>query len=109
MCFEEVCALRVSARIRNANVGVIAVLQMVAVVAGGHRAQILFWEFLIVRLSWHLGVCWMWRMAMCLGSGRSRQGLDVVFGPRTANWICEAAFDSGISTVINECLVLHVR
>ena len=48
-------------------------------------------------------------MVLCLGPRRSRQRSEVLFGPQAANEINMAAFDGGISTVINERLVLHVR
>lgn len=68
---------------------------MVAVVVLSRSAPILFWDFLMVGLPWHLGVRWTWRMVLCLDPGRSNQRLNVVFGLRTANETNEAAFDEG--------------
>jgi hypothetical protein len=78
------------------------VLRVSAVVGGGRIAPILFCRFSIMGLPWHLGVRRIRRMVLCLDPGRSRQRLDVLFGPRTANGTNEAAFDDGISTEANE-------
>ena len=48
-------------------------------------------------------------MFLCLGSGRPRQGLNVVLGPRTANRVTSTTPDDGISTEANERFVLHDR
>ena len=86
-----------------------AILQIVAVVGGGHAAQILFWGFLIVGLHWPTGVCWMRSIVLWLGPERSREGLDGVFGPRTANWMNMIAVDNGISTASCERFLVHIQ
>ena len=48
-------------------------------------------------------------MFLCLGSGRPRQGLNVVLGPRSANRVTSTTPDDGISTEANERFVLHDR
>ena len=63
--------------------------------------------FSIVGLPWHRGLCWMLRMVLGLGSGRSRQGLNVVLGPRSANRVTSTTPGDGISTEANERFVLH--
>ena len=102
------CDLGVSARIRDEAAGVMAVLRIVAVVDGIGGAPILFRGFSIVGLPWHLGVSWMQRLVLGLQPGRSRQGLNVVLGPRTANRVTSTTPDDGISTVIDERGVLHI-
>ena len=89
-------------RRRDKEAGVAVVFRVVAVVGGSRCAPILFCRFSIMGLPWHLGVCWMRGMVLGLDPGRSRQGLDVLFGPRTANGTNEAAFDDKISTEANE-------
>jgi hypothetical protein len=84
------------------------VLRIVAVVDGIGDAPILFRGFSIVGLPWHLGVSWMRRLVLGLQPGRSRQGLNVVLGPRTANRVTSTTPDDGISTVIDGRGVLHV-
>ncbi len=60
-------------------------------------------------LPWHRGVSWMQRLVLGLQPGRSRQGLNVVLGPRTANRVTSTTPDDGISTEANERFVLHDR
>jgi len=78
------------------------VLRIVGVVDGIRGAPILFQGFSIVGLPRHLGVSRMQRLVLGLQSGRSRQGLNVVLGPRTANRVTSTAPDEGISTVIDK-------
>ena len=103
------CDLGVSARIRDEAASVMAVLRIVAVVDGIRGAPILFGGFSIVGLPRHLGVSRIQRLVLGLGSGRSRQGLNVVLGPRTANRVTSTTPDDGISTGANERFVLHDR
>ena len=97
-----VCDLGVSVRKRDEKAGVTFVLRVVAVVGGSRSAPILFWGLSIMGLPRHLGVRRIRRTVLGLDPGRSRQGLDVLFGPRTANRTNEAAFDDKISTEANE-------
>ena len=99
--------LGVSARIRDEVASVMAILRIVAVVDGIGGAPILFRGFSIVGLPWHLGLCRMRRMFLGLQPGRSRQGLNVVLGPRSANRVTSTTPDEGISTEANERFVLH--
>ncbi len=92
-----VCVLRVSVSKRDEDAGVGVVLRIVADAGGDCRAQNLFWGFSIVGVPWHRGLCRMRRMLLCRNPGRSGQGLDVLVGPRTANWMNEAVFDGGFS------------
>ena len=92
----------VLARSRDAGAGVGVILRIVADAPGDCGAQILFQEFWIVGSLWHLGVCWVRRLILCLGSGRPRQGLNDVFGPRTADGINEVSIDEEISTEADE-------
>ena len=104
-----VCVLRVSSRIRDAEAGIAVDLQIVAVVGGGHPAQILFWSFLIVGLHWPTGVYWLRNVDLWLGRERSREGLDGVSGPRAANWMNEIAVDDGISAAFCERFLVHIQ
>ena len=54
-------------------------------------------------------ICLVRSIVLWLGPERSRKGLDGLWGPRLAIGMNEAAFVDGISTVINERSVLHVR
>ena len=96
-------------RNRDEDAGVGVVLRIVADAGGDCRVQNLFWGFSIVGVPWHRGVCQMRRMLLCLSPGRSRQGLDVLFGPYTANGNNETAFDGRIPTEANESSLLHVQ
>jgi len=96
-------------RKRDAEGAVTADPPNVAVVAGNRSAQSLFWRFSIVGVPWHRGLCQMRRMVLCLSPGRSGQGLDVFFGPYTANGNNETAFDGRIPTEANESSLLHVQ
>ena len=104
-----VCVLRVLARFRDAEAGVTFVLGTVAVVGGNRCAPMPFWDFSIAGLPWNLGVRRMWRLELGLSPDRCRQGLDVLFGPQTANRNNEAASDGGTFTVTNEYFLPHVR
>jgi hypothetical protein len=101
-----VCVLRVSVRVRDADVRIVALLR---IVGGDHAAQILFRGFLIVRLPWPVGVRWMRGMVLCLGSGRFREELVVVFGTRMASGNNEAAHECRVSTEVNDRFVLHIQ
>ncbi len=75
------------------------VVHRVAVVAdGSHGAPILFRRISIVRVSWCRGMRQLRRMLLCLGSDRSRQRPNVVFGPQAASGVSAAGIDDGIST-----------
>ena len=108
-CCTCVCDSGVSVRGRDVEAAGTVVLGTVAVVGGTRGAPTLFPGFWIVGLSWQLGVRRIRRSVLCLGSDRSGPGLNVVSGPRMARGSTEAAFDSRISTVIDERFVLHVR
>jgi hypothetical protein len=101
-----VCVLRVSVRVRDADVHIVVLLR---IVGGDHAAQILFRGFLIVHLPWPVGVRWMQGMVLCLGSERFREKLDVVFGTRTANGNNEAANEGWVSTGANDSFALHIQ
>ncbi len=68
-----------------------------------------FRGFSIVGLPWHRGVSWMQRLVLGLQPGRSRLGLNVALGPRSANRVTSTTPDDGISTEPNERFVLHDR
>jgi hypothetical protein len=92
--------------IRDVETGIGVVLR---IVGGDHATQILSRGFLIVHLPWSLGVRWMRGMVLCLGSGRFREELDVVFRTRTANDNNEAAHECRVSTEANDRFVLHIQ
>jgi len=104
-----VCVLRVLARFRDAEAAVTVILQMVTVASGSRSTQILFWEFSMERFRWHLGVCWILRMVLCLGSRQSRQKLNVVFEPGTSDRNSETLLAGESCTVFSEHFVLHDR
>jgi len=108
-CCMCVCDLGVSVRIRDAQAAVTVVLRVLPVVGGNRDALMLFRGLSIVGLPWHLGVRWIQRTVLCLGPGRSRQGPDVLAGPRMAIWMNEAGIDGRISTEAHERFVLHIR
>jgi len=108
-CCRCVCVLGVSARNRDAEAGVTVDCRIVTVVGGNRDAPILFRGFSIAVLPWHPGVTRMRRMLLCRGLGRSVQGPDVLFGPRTANGNSETASDRETFTVTNEYFLPHVR
>jgi hypothetical protein len=93
-------------RVRDADVRIVVLLR---IVGGDHATQVLSRGFLIVRLPWRVGVRWMRGMVLCLGSGRFREELDVVFGTRTANDNNEAANECRVSTEANDRFVLHIQ
>jgi hypothetical protein len=93
-------------RVRDADVRIVVLLR---IVGGDHATQILSRGFLIVRLPWPVGVRWMPGMVLCLGSGRFREELDVVFGTRTVNDNNEAANQCRVSTEANDRFVLHIQ
>ena len=100
------CDLGVSVRVRDADVRIVVPLR---IAGGDHAAQILSRGFLIVRLPWSVGVRLMRGMVLCLGSGRFREELDVVFGTRTANDNNEAANQCRVSTGSYDRFVLHIQ
>ena len=104
-----VCVLRVLARFRDAGAGGMVILQMVTVASGSRSARTLFWEFSMERFPWHLAVCWMLRMVLCLGSSQSRQKLNVVFEPGTSDRNSETLLACESCTVFSEHFVLHDR
>ena len=93
-------------RVRDADVRIVVLLR---IVGGDHAAQILSRGFLIVRLPWSVGVRLMRGMVLCLGSGRFREELDVVFGTQTASENNEAAHERRVSTEANDRFVLHIQ
>ena len=93
-------------RVRDSDVRIVVLLR---IVGGDHATQILSRRFLIVRLPWPDGVRWLRGMVLCLGSGRFREELDVVFGTRTANDNNEAAHECRVSTEANDRFVLHIQ
>lgn len=108
-CCMCVCDLEVDVRNRDEERCATFVLRMTAGLGGGRGAQMLFWGLSIMGSPWHPGMTRMRRTLLCLNPGRSGQGPDVVFGPRTANANNEAASDGGISTDTNGLFVLHVQ
>ena len=95
-------------RNRDFDGNALFVLRMAAAVGGNRSTPILFLGFSIMGLPWHLGVRWTRRMVLCLNPG-FRQGLDILFGPRTANRSNEAGSDGGISNVADVRCVLHIQ
>ena len=93
-------------RVRDADVRIVVLLR---IAGGDHAAQILSRGFLIVYLPWSVGVRWMRGMVLCLGSGRFREELDVVFGTRTASGNNEAANERSVSSGANDRFVLHIQ
>jgi hypothetical protein len=87
-CCMCVCVFEVSVRNRYEDAGVMVDLHVVTIVGGRHRDQILFCGFSTVGSPWHLGVRWMRRTALCLGSRRSRERLNVLLGhdPTGSTW-----------------------
>ncbi len=85
------------------------ILEIAAVVGGGHAAQILFWGFLIGGLHWPTGVCWVRSIVLWLGRERSREGLDGVFGSRTVNWMNKVAVGEGASAASCERFLVHIQ
>jgi hypothetical protein len=103
-----VCVLRVLARFRDTGAGVTVILQIVAVVGGGHATHILLWGFLIVGLHWPTGVC-VCDVVLWLGPERSREGLDGLCGPRATIWMNRIAVDDGISAASCKRFLVHIQ
>jgi len=96
-------------RIRDADAGSMAILQMVTVASDSRSARILFWESSMERFPWHLAVCWMLRTVLCLGSRQSRQKLNAVFEPGTSDRNSETLLTGESCTALSEHFVLHDR
>ncbi len=101
------CVLGVSSRIRDAKVRLTVDRLVRAVVGGSRDGPIPFWEAEIAGSTWRLRAYVLQRMPLCLGSGQSKVGPEVLSGPRSPSWVNADTVEGGISTEAGGCIELH--